>query len=77
MGVCMGKKKRKKIQLAGEENSNKGKEKRGHVHQTSGARFIRTNNIVKNGKVRGSQGWLTIVGRNKQKKEGMYRFNRC
>lgn len=23
------------------------KKKRGHVHQTSGARFIRTNNIVK------------------------------
>ena len=44
MGVCMGK---RKIQLVGEE---KDKEKRGHVHQTSGARFIRTNNIVKNGK---------------------------
>lgn len=43
------------------------KAKKGHVHQTPGARFIRTNSIVKNGKVMGSKGWLRIVGRNKQK----------
>lgn len=53
------------------------KAKKGHVHQTPGARFIRTNSIVKNGKVMGSKGWLRIVGRNKQKKEGTYRFHCC
>lgn len=57
MGVCKGKKKRK-IQLVREENNNK--EKR-HVHQTSGARFIRTNNIVKNGEMIGSKGRSRIV----------------
>jgi ACT domain-containing protein len=43
MGVCMGKKKRK-IQLVREENSNK---KRKHVHQTSRSPFHSYKNIVK------------------------------
>ena len=45
-GGMYGEEEKKKIQLIREE---KRSNKKGHVHQTLGARCVRTDNIVKNG----------------------------